>query len=118
MLYVILLVVTRLPQDKPEYFSLKCLETKFNVAGIEFGCNPPLYQVALFSVLILIVYGPFYFIFLRIFPVETITKEWMIVAVIFSFSVYFLIDYLIKIISKLITQKYFKKNNPKNGVIS
>lgn len=107
LLYVILLITTRLPQDKPEYYPIKC-PLEFNIAGIEIGCNTPLYQVALLAVLGLIVYGPFYFIFVRIFPVETITIEWMI-PVIFSFSVYFLIDYLIKTISKK-RKKYSDKS--------
>lgn len=109
LLYGVLLIVTRLPQNEPKLPSIKCVGIKFeDIAGIKIGCNPPLYQIVLLAILGLIVCGPF-LIVLRIFSVVTVNKEWIIIYVIFSFLIYFLIDYLIKIISRVITQKHFEK---------
>jgi len=110
-LYGVLLISTRNAQSGPKLSggSIRCNQIEStNIAGIKIDCNLTINQIILLSILGLIVCGPS-LIVSKIFSNGTIPEKWIIISVIFSFLVYFLIDYLIKIISGVITRKYFKK---------
>ena len=100
-LYGFLLVVTRLPQNDFKNYPNGCSisESEVNILGINTGCNTSVYQIILLVILGLIVCGPS-LIVLKLFSIEFISEKWTVVLIIFSFLVYFLIDYLIRIIFK------------------
>lgn len=105
----ILMLLVRLPQsglkewlDKP--MSTSCIEYKGNV-----DCDSIPYMFIFFIIPMFILFSPS-LIILKLFSINNIPEKWILVSIIFSFLVYFLIDFMISWIIKK------KKITPK-GVI-
>ena len=103
------MLLVRLPQsglkewlDKP--MSTSCIEYKGNV-----DCDSIPYMFIFFIIPMFILFSPS-LIILKLFSINNIPEKWILVSIIFSFLVYFLIDFMISWIIKK------KKITPK-GVI-
>jgi hypothetical protein len=106
----LLLILVRLPEngfvkllDKP--MSTDCIEYKGNV-----DCDTLPYLFIFAIIPAIIFFGPA-MIIMKIFSIKFIPEGWIIASIIFSFVVYFLIDYLVEIFLKK------RKRIPKRGVI-
>lgn len=109
LLYGILRLLSSTPQhDFRNFHYSECGITEFNFVEIDVGCNPSIYQTLILITLELILFGPS-LIVSKIFSNGIISVDWMRTSIFFSFFVYYLIDYLIKIISKK-RKKYSDKS--------
>lgn len=95
----IFLLLARLPEgnvkewlDRP--LSTSCIEYKGNV-----DCDTIPYLFVFFFISVFILFGPS-LIVLKIFSIKFIPEKWIVLSIIFSFFVYFLIDYLVDFILK------------------
>ena len=90
----ILLLLVRLPDgsfkewlDKP--MNTSCIEYKGNI-----DCDSVPYVGIFFIIPMFILFGPS-LVVLKFFSINSIPEKWIVVSIIFSFIIYFLIDYLV-----------------------